>query len=629
MARPKRAAKRPRAVPAVAATPPAAAQERARQNVSERAAVASCAAIAVATAVLYLRTAATDLVFGDSPELTGAAITFGVAHPPGYPVWTALAHVFTLLPLGTLPFRVSLFSVAAAVACVILVYLTAYRLSRSAIAASVAAATLALVPAVWTWSVVPEVFPLNDLLAAALVYLLLDWHLERRPRSFIAAAFVGGIGMANQQTIALTGPAVLYLMWQHRRLFRDGGLFLRGAGAVAAGLLPYVALPIVAARHPAWSWGDLSSPGEVLAHVLRSAYGTASLVSEARFQGGSAAERLLSFARSFTLAEIVLVALGVALLYRRDRVFFWFLTLAALVSGPLFVIYSNTNLNVAVLQAVIERFFLLAHVILAPAAALGVVLLGELAATRTGRRRERSVRGAVAGIALVAAVLVAAASFDRIDERDRHAARTFADDILSAVRPSAILLAGGDAVVGPVGYRMTIEGARPDITYVQLPLLRADWYVRQLKREHPDLVLRYPRFDQAPGTMRGLVEPNGAERFDIIGTLLDDSLASTYGLYRRGLVEQLRPRETVVDLAALSAENDAALRSYRIPAFEAVADRPWERLVLGDYGLVAYDVGRIYERSKRNADARVWYARALAIDPDLVEARSALQALPP
>jgi tetratricopeptide (TPR) repeat protein len=129
--------------------------------------------------------------------------------------------------------------------------------------------------------------------------------------------------------------------------------------------------------------------------------------------------------------------------------------------------------------------------------------------------------------------------------------------------------------------------------------------------------------------MRGLVEPNRVERFDIIGQLLDDSLVSTYGLYRRGLVEQLRPRETVVDLNALSAENDAALRSYHIPPFASVASRPWERLILGDYGLLAYDVGQIYERSKRNAEAREWYTRALAIDPDLVQARSALQGLPP
>jgi tetratricopeptide (TPR) repeat protein len=142
-------------------------------------------------------------------------------------------------------------------------------------------------------------------------------------------------------------------------------------------------------------------------------------------------------------------------------------------------------------------------------------------------------------------------------------------------------------------------------------------------------VLRYARFDQAPGTMRGLVETNGVERFDIIGQLLDDSLASTYGLYRQGLVEQLRPRESVVDLTALSAVTDAALRSYHIPPFAAVASRPWERLILGDYGLVAYDVGHIFERSKRYADAREWYTRALAIDPDLVEARSALQGLPP
>ena len=56
--------------------------------------------IGVVTAALYLRTAARDIVFGDSPELTGAAITLGVAHPPGYPLWTMLAHIFSRFCIG-------------------------------------------------------------------------------------------------------------------------------------------------------------------------------------------------------------------------------------------------------------------------------------------------------------------------------------------------------------------------------------------------------------------------------------------------------------------------------------------------------------------------------------------------
>lgn len=67
-------------------------------------------AITVVAGVLYFLTAARDIVVGDSPELTMAAATLGVAHPPGYPLFTMLGHLFSLVPLGPIPFRVNLLS---------------------------------------------------------------------------------------------------------------------------------------------------------------------------------------------------------------------------------------------------------------------------------------------------------------------------------------------------------------------------------------------------------------------------------------------------------------------------------------------------------------------------------------
>src|SRR5215467_4706692 len=67
--------------------------------------------VAAAVAMLYVMTAARDLVFGDTPELVTAAITLGIPHPPGYPLFTMLGHLFSLLPAGALPFRVHLLAV--------------------------------------------------------------------------------------------------------------------------------------------------------------------------------------------------------------------------------------------------------------------------------------------------------------------------------------------------------------------------------------------------------------------------------------------------------------------------------------------------------------------------------------
>src|SRR4051812_34333959 len=47
---------------------------------------------------------------GDSGELATVAYTLGIAHPPGYPLYTLFGKLFTTLPFGTVAWRVNLFS---------------------------------------------------------------------------------------------------------------------------------------------------------------------------------------------------------------------------------------------------------------------------------------------------------------------------------------------------------------------------------------------------------------------------------------------------------------------------------------------------------------------------------------
>ena len=82
-------------------------------------------AVAAAAGVIYLLTAARDIVVGDTPELVTAAVILGVPHAPGYPLVTMLGHVFSLLPFGSPPFRIDLLAVACDTATVTIVYLTA------------------------------------------------------------------------------------------------------------------------------------------------------------------------------------------------------------------------------------------------------------------------------------------------------------------------------------------------------------------------------------------------------------------------------------------------------------------------------------------------------------------------
>jgi len=65
-------------------------------------------AAACVAGALLIGGAAGRIFFKDGGELSAAALSMGVPHPTGFAVWTGLARVCSLLPLGPLPVRIAL-----------------------------------------------------------------------------------------------------------------------------------------------------------------------------------------------------------------------------------------------------------------------------------------------------------------------------------------------------------------------------------------------------------------------------------------------------------------------------------------------------------------------------------------
>ena len=84
---------------------------------SSHAALITFAAAALPALALYVATVARSLPAGDSGELITAAATLGVAHPPGYPLYIWLGHLWILLkPFGSVALRLNLLSAVAGAA---------------------------------------------------------------------------------------------------------------------------------------------------------------------------------------------------------------------------------------------------------------------------------------------------------------------------------------------------------------------------------------------------------------------------------------------------------------------------------------------------------------------------------
>ena len=581
---------------------------------SRREALVIAGAAAVPTLVLYVATAARDIVVGDPTEFVLVSLTGGVAHAPGYPLLTLLGRAFAALPLDPAPLRISLVSALAGAGAAALVALAARRLGAYAGAAVVGALAFAAAPVVWRWSVVPEAFPLNDLLVAAAVFALVAWQTGGRDAWLVAAALAGGAAIAHHQTSALLAPAALLALWRERRRL-SAKLIGVGVAAVAAGFLPYIYVPLASAASPAWSWGDVHSANDLLDLITRRTYGGTQLVTEAALRGGSAIARVVLLLTSYSALEALLVVAGAVAAWRDRRWYLGQVALGWIVAGPAFIAYASIDPANPVSRSVLERFFLLPHVLTAPLLGIGLAALADLAP------RGVVPRGWVVGAAAVAAAILAVLAYAPVDRRDDHVARLYGTDILESVDRGAILLTVGDDASLAVAYLQTVDGARPDVTQVSLPLLRADWYVRQLRARHPDLALPFDRLT----TMRDLVEANAQRTIALVGGPIDNSLAQSHWLYPKGLVAVIRrlPLDAAID--DLARDNDTLLSRFHPPALAAVRERPWERAILGDYAHPAYVVGEQYEAAKDLANARRWYQRALSIDPEDTPSRNALR----
>jgi len=216
----------------------------------------------------------------DSPEFTAAAATLGVPHPPGHPLYVMLAKPFTLLPIGSIAFRVSLasavFGALASLAlfeiALLFVAYAAPRLRRpsQAVVSAATALTASVAPGWWFQSVRAEVYSLEAALVLCAFYLFARHALNREPQgdgALKVGAFVCGLGLANHHFIMLAAiPAAIPRLVALARTRGGAGaarLAAALAGCAALGLLPYLFIPIRSIAGAPVSLGGAVTPGEL------------------------------------------------------------------------------------------------------------------------------------------------------------------------------------------------------------------------------------------------------------------------------------------------------------------------------------------------------------------------------
>ena len=515
------------------------------------------AATFAAALVLYLVTLAPTVTFEDSGELIAAAYTLGVPHEPGYPLWTMIAHLFTWLPVGDVAYRVNLMSaVCSSLAAALIAWMTLLvidgmaaarpgaRLTSStwlpelegqalwlACAAAAAAGILAATArTTWSQSIIAEVYGLNAALVGLLALLTVAWTRSATPkgrtRLFYAICFVLGLGLTSHDTFVLLLPVLaLYGFLIARRLRPTWRQLVAGIGLFFAGLLPYLYLPLAARRRPVMNWGNPGTAITFWRTITRRQYASGG------HSGLTATLHELSTSAAMLWHQwfpglLALAVVGLVVLYRRRRGWFWFSVAFLVFMGPLvtivtdFPVATTDRLVNADDKALVSVFYIPSYLMIATLIALGGWWLATLAAGRLGAARgvvakdgvargglakEGAAPGAVAkeGAAsggrwlpalALAAVLVAVplglawATVGGVTMHDYRFADAYIHNVFSVARPHALVMVDRDQFGFPLMYAQMVEHLRPDVVVLDQELLRRSWYLQDLTYQRPALI---------------------------------------------------------------------------------------------------------------------------------------------
>ena len=194
--------------------------------------------------IVYFLTLCPSLSGGDSGELITVARTLGVAHPPGYPLFTLLGKAFTWIPFGNVAWRVNLLSALCDSAAAAFLLQAVFRWTGNIWAGALTAGLFAFSPLIWTYAVPAEVFGLNNLFVAALFFMAVQTVRDTRPSLVYFSAFLFGLGLSNHHTLLFYGaPIILWMILRKPTTFlRPRGIAIM-MGLFSLGLVPYAYLP--------------------------------------------------------------------------------------------------------------------------------------------------------------------------------------------------------------------------------------------------------------------------------------------------------------------------------------------------------------------------------------------------
>lgn len=455
--------------------------------------------------ILYAATTPHTVALEDDGLFIMAAHFLGVAHPPGYPTHTLIGKLFTLLPFGSIAYRVHLASAFFGAATCSLAWLIGRRLDFGRLAAYGAALCLGVSKVFWSQAIIAEVYTLNTFFFLLVFFITLKairkYHSGQDDAGHLRIlslwAFIYGLSLTNHWPLMiLASPAYLWLLWpQIKLIFRH---IVRLSSFFFLGLTPYAWVIFRSQSNPLISFsGPIESLTEFWIVISRSNYVSVDHSVSATWNDTLqfVIFTLSEIASQFTLLGLLVAIFGIAWLWRSQRTILAATSSAFLITSVLLVLLVNFDYDY--FRASIFRVYLLVPYC---AMALWIGAGLEYARKKIHLLQSSKVANPVFTTGLCCFIFLH--HYPENNRSDYDWSRKYADAIFQSTPANADLFLLGDLEVGVMGYFHLVENRRPDIRLFNHRGLvfntRLSHYLRASEEERNKIITQFAQTSTRP-----------------------------------------------------------------------------------------------------------------------------------
>lgn len=463
--------------------------------------------------IIYMFTLAPSVVQIDSGELAAVQATLGIAHPTGYPLFTILGYLFSLIPLPfTKIFQLNILAsiyCSAAVGvftytikyCLDNIYVFKKKLSEKELsrkekkkgkeqstekqtgipenfkllAAVFGGLTLAFSRTFWFQSTSVEVYSLHLLLINLIILFLLKAYVSSfqndKLKYWLMFSFFLALGFTNHLTTLMILPGTAYLYFSRYKLntasFKKLALMIFLFVIVLVAMYSY--LPLRASQNPILNWGNPIDWERIYRHITGRQYQVWLFTSF-----DSAGKQFGHFWNILPFeffVGLLLALIGLFVSIFKARV----LGLFILITFVFTVLYSiNYDIHD------IDSYFLLAFIMISFFAAFGALKILEM--------KSIPINHIKIGLGIVLLIQLFF-NFREVNQSNVYTYEDYTKAVLNTVPENSIIFSyQWDYFISASYYYQFVENYRRDVTVIDKELLRRSWYYGQIDNHDPKVL---------------------------------------------------------------------------------------------------------------------------------------------